>query len=157
MKGLHAWVGYSQHGISYRRGPRYAGTSKWNYRGLWNFAVEGLTSFSRAPLQIATFLGLTVAATAFLYGGWIIAKTLLFGEAVQGFPTLMVTILFLGGTQLVAIGILGEYVGRMFDESKKRPLYLVANYLPRRSNATVPVWAFGRGSKPPVVSMTGDD
>src|SRR5690606_32056479 len=128
MKGLFAWVGYSQHGIPYRRDPRFAGETKWNYWRLWNFALEGITSFSSVPLKLATYFGLTVALTAFLYGVWIIAKTLLFGEPVQGFPTLMVTILFLGGTQLIAIGILGEYIGRMFDESKSRPLYFLREY-----------------------------
>ena len=129
MKGLFAWVGFSQHPVPYRRDPRYAGQTKWNYWKLWNFALEGITSFSTAPLKLATYLGLVVAAMAFVYGVWIIAKTILFGEVVRGYPTVMVTILFLGGTQLVAIGILGEYIGRMFDESKNRPLYLLNEVL----------------------------
>jgi glycosyltransferase involved in cell wall biosynthesis len=129
MKGLFAWVGYSQHAVPYRRDPRFAGQTKWNYWRLWNFALEGITSFSSAPLKLSTYFGLIVAATAFLYGAWIIMKTLLFGEIVRGYPTLMVTVLFLGGAQLVAIGIVGEYIGRMFDESKNRPLYLLNAYL----------------------------
>jgi polyisoprenyl-phosphate glycosyltransferase len=129
MKGLFAWIGYSQHAVPYHRDPRFAGRTKWNYWKLWNFALEGITSFSSAPLKLSTYFGLIVAATAFLYGAWIIVKTLLFGDVVRGYPTLMVTVLFLGGTQLVAIGILGEYIGRMFDESKNRPLYFVNAYL----------------------------
>jgi glycosyltransferase involved in cell wall biosynthesis len=129
MKGLFAWVGFSQHPVSYHRDARFAGQTKWNYWRLWNFALEGITSFSSAPLKLSTYFGLIVAAMAFLYGAWIIAKTLLFGEIVRGYPTLMVTVLFLGGAQLVAIGILGEYIGRMFDESKNRPLYFLNAYL----------------------------
>ena len=129
MKGLFAWVGYSQHAVPYHRDARFAGQTKWNYWRLWNFALEGITSFSSAPLKLSTYFGLFVAAIAFLYGAWIIAKTLLFGEIVRGYPTLIVVILFLGGAQLVAIGILGEYIGRMFDESKNRPLYFLSAYL----------------------------
>ena len=129
MKGLFAWVGFSQHPVPYHRDARFAGQTKWNYWRLWNFALEGITSFSSAPLKLSTYFGLVVAALAFLYGAWIIAKTLLFGEIVRGYPTVMVTVLFLGGAQLVAIGILGEYIGRMFDESKNRPLYFLNAYL----------------------------
>ena len=129
MKGLFAWVGYSQHAVSYRRDPRFAGRTKWNYWRLWNFALEGITSFSNAPLKLSTYFGLIVGTIAFVYGVWIIAKTLFFGEVVRGYPTLMVVVLFLGGTQLVAIGILGEYIGRMFDETKNRPLYFLNAYL----------------------------
>ena len=129
MKGLYAWVGFSQYPVTYHRDARYAGRTKWNYWRLWNFALEGVTSFSSVPLKLSTYFGLVVAATAFLYGVWIVVKTLAFGEVVRGYPTLMVTVLFLGGAQLVAIGILGEYMGRMFDETKKRPLYFLNAYL----------------------------
>jgi glycosyltransferase involved in cell wall biosynthesis len=125
MKGLFAWIGYPQKAVAYRRDPRFAGETKWNFWKLWNFAIEGITSFTIGPLKIATYLGLLVALFAFAYGAWIIVKTLLFGNDVPGYPSLMVVILFLGGVQLVAVGILGEYVGRMFDETKGRPLYLV--------------------------------
>jgi glycosyltransferase involved in cell wall biosynthesis len=128
MKGLFAWVGYPQVAVPYHRDSRFAGQTKWNYWKLWNFALEGITSFSSVPLKLSTYFGLLVAAIAFFNGVWIIAKTLILGEVVQGFPTLMVTILFLGGTQLVAIGILGEYIGRMFDESKSRPLYFISDH-----------------------------
>ena len=125
MKGLFAWIGYPQIAVLYHRDPRYAGETKWNYYGLWNLAVEGITSFSTAPLKISTYMGLLTATGAFLYGIWIIFKTLIYGDPVAGFPTMMAIILFLGGTQLLALGIIGEYLGRIFSESKQRPLYLI--------------------------------
>jgi len=125
---LFAWIGYPQKAIPYARDPRFAGETKWNYWKLWNFAIEGITSFTIAPLRVATYLGLLVAAGAFSYGALVIVKTLLWGDPVRGYPSLMVVILFLGGVQLVAIGVLGEYVGRMFDETKGRPLYLVNRF-----------------------------
>jgi len=125
MKGLFAWIGYPQIAVLYHRDPRYAGETKWNYYGLWNLAVEGITSFSTAPLKISTYMGLLTATGAFLYGIWIILKTLIYGDPVAGFPTMMAIILFLGGTQLLALGIIGEYLGRIFSESKQRPLYLI--------------------------------
>jgi len=125
MKGLFAWIGFRQIGIPYDRAPRAAGRTKWNYWRLWNFALEGITSFSTAPLRLATYVGLATSGFAFCYGVWVIAKTLMFGEAVRGYPTLMVVILFLGGMQLLALGLIGEYLGRLYLESKRRPLYLV--------------------------------
>lgn len=127
MKGLFAWIGYSQTAVPYNRDPRYAGESKWNYLSLWELAVEGITSFTVAPLKLSTYLGLLAATGAFLYGLWIIVKTLIYGDPVAGYPTLMVVILFLGGVQLLALGIIGEYLGRIFSESKQRPLYLINN------------------------------
>ena len=128
MKGLFAWIGYPQVAVPYRREPRYAGKTKWNYWRLWNFALEGITSFTTAPLKVATYLGLITALAAFVYAAIIVYKTLMFGEPVRGYPSLMVVVLFLGGVQLITIGILGEYIGRMFDETKNRPLYLVQEY-----------------------------
>jgi glycosyltransferase involved in cell wall biosynthesis len=125
MKGLFTWVGYRQRAVRFHRHGRYAGQTKWNYWKLWNFALEGFTSFTTAPLKISTYFGLAVAMGALTYGLIIIYKTLVFGESVRGYPSLMVVVLFLGGAQLMTIGILGEYVGRMFDETKGRPLYLV--------------------------------
>jgi glycosyltransferase involved in cell wall biosynthesis len=125
MKGLFAWVGYSQAAVLYHRDPRHAGESKWNYLELWDLAIEGITSFTVAPLKLSTWLGLLTASGAFVYGLWIIIKTLLYSDPVAGYPTMMVIILFLGGVQLLALGIIGEYLGRIFSESKQRPLYLV--------------------------------
>jgi glycosyltransferase involved in cell wall biosynthesis len=143
MKGLFAWIGYPQVAVPYRREPRHAGKTKWNYWRLWNFALEGITSFTAAPLQLASYLGLVTALVAFAYAAFIVYKTLMFGEPVQGYPSLMVVVLFLGGVQLITIGILGEYIGRMFDETKNRPLYLVQEYRPADDARPVP------GSVPP--------
>jgi glycosyltransferase involved in cell wall biosynthesis len=125
MKGLYAWIGYPQASVEYQRSPRQAGRTKWDFWRLWNFALEGITSFSVIPLKLSTYLGFVTALAAFLYGTFIIAKAVLFGDPVAGFPTLFAFITFLGGVQLVAIGIIGEYLGRVFDEVKQRPLYLV--------------------------------
>jgi glycosyltransferase involved in cell wall biosynthesis len=126
MKGLFAWVGFRQVALPYARAPRLAGTTKFNYWRLWNLALEGITGFSTVPLRVATYLGLGAALLAFVYGAWVIAKTLLWGDPVQGWPTMMTVILFLGGVQLIALGILGEYLGRLYVEAKQRPLYLVS-------------------------------
>lgn len=125
MKGLFSWIGFRQIAVSYQRDARFAGNTKWNYWKLWNFALEGITSFTIAPLKIGTYIGFFTALGAFLYGLVIIAKTLFFGADVPGYPSVMVVILFIGGVQLITIGIMGEYVGRMFDETKHRPLYLI--------------------------------
>lgn len=130
MKGLFAWVGYPAVAVDYRRDPRAAGTTKFNYWKLWNFALEGITSFTIAPLKGATYIGTLIAIVSFLMGIWIILKTLIWGDVVHGYPTLIVTVLFLGGIQLFFIGIIGEYLGRIFGETKNRPLYLIANYKP---------------------------
>lgn len=128
MKGLFAWIGYPQASVSYERDPRLSGETKWNYWSLWNFALEGITSFTIVPLKIASYLGLITAMTAFVYAIFIIYKTLRFGDPVVGYPSLMVVILFLGGIQLTTLGIIGEYLGRMFNETKHRPLYIVERY-----------------------------
>jgi glycosyltransferase involved in cell wall biosynthesis len=133
MKGLFTWIGYRQTGIPYERDPRHAGQTKWHYWKLWNFALEGITSFSIAPLIIATYIGFITAISAFIYGLVIIYRTLVYGDPVAGYPSLMVAILFLGGIQLMSIGVIGEYLGRMFDESKQRPLYLVSTYKPAKA------------------------
>jgi glycosyltransferase involved in cell wall biosynthesis len=130
MKGLYGWIGFRQKAVTYARDPRFAGQTKWNYWRLWNFAIEGITSFTIAPLKAASYLGLLVAAWAFVYALWIVTKTILWGEPVRGYPSVMVVILFLGGVQLLAIGILGEYLGRMFNETKRRPLYLLQAFEP---------------------------
>lgn len=128
MKGLFAWVGFRQRELPYRREARHAGRSKWSYWRLWNYALDGITSFTVAPLKIATYLGLLTALGSFVYGAWIIVKTLVYGADVPGYPSLMVVILFLGGIQLIALGIIGEYLGRLFMESKQRPLYLIDRF-----------------------------
>jgi glycosyltransferase involved in cell wall biosynthesis len=125
MKGLFAWIGYPQKAVPYRRSGRFAGTTKWNYWKLWNFALEGITSFTGGPLKVATYAGLASALGALTYGAYFAVRTLLYGNPVPGYPSLVVIVLFLGGIQLLSIGIIGEYLARMFDESKKRPLYFL--------------------------------
>jgi hypothetical protein len=132
MKGLFAWIGYRQVAVPYERDRRLAGATKWNYWRLWNLSLEGITSFSIAPLKAATYIGLFTATVAVLYGTYIICLTILFGNPVAGYPSLLVIILFLGGIQLLSLGIIGEYVGRIFNETKHRPLYLVDTILPSR-------------------------
>lgn len=125
MKGIFAWVGFPSTQVYYRREPRAAGKTKWNYWKLWNFALEGITSFSYIPLQLATYLGFMVAFFALGYACFIVIRTLIFGREVPGYASLMTSILFLGGVQLICIGILGEYIGRIYTEVKRRPLYII--------------------------------
>lgn len=130
MKGLFGWVGFNRVAIAYHREPRAAGRSKFNFWRLWNLALEGITSFTTVPLRLATYLGLLTAAVAFVYGLVIVVKALFWGDPVAGWPTMMAVILFLGGVQLIALGLIGEYLGRLYEESKQRPLYLVDTWLP---------------------------
>ena len=130
MKGLFGWVGFNSTAIPYHRDARSAGTSKFNLWRLWNFALEGITSFSTAPLRLATYLGLLTAVVAFLYALWVVLKAMFWGDPVAGWPTMMAVILFLGGVQLIALGLIGEYLGRLYDEAKQRPLYLVDAWRP---------------------------
>jgi glycosyltransferase involved in cell wall biosynthesis len=125
MKGLFAWLGFRTHTIEYSREPRSAGQTKFSGWKLWNFALEGITSFSITPLRVWTYVGLLVAAGAFAYLAFIVTRTLIAGVDVPGYASLLATILFLGGVQLIGIGVLGEYVGRIYMESKQRPVYLV--------------------------------
>ena len=125
MKGLFSWVGFKTEYVYFERKERRFGTTKWNYWKLLNFALDGITSFSTVPLRVWSIAGLSIAAFAFLCALWIIARTMLFGDPVRGFPSLMVGMLFLGGLQLLGIGIIGEYLGRMYHEVKQRPLYIV--------------------------------
>lgn len=130
MKGLFAWVGYPTTFILYDRQPRAAGVSKWSYWKLWNLALEGITSFTVMPLKLATYVGLGVALLSVIYAVQVIVKTLIIGNPVAGYPSLMTVVLFLGGIQLMFLGVIGEYLGRVFNETKQRPLYLVQRYVP---------------------------
>jgi glycosyltransferase involved in cell wall biosynthesis len=132
MKGLFAWIGFPQTSVPYRQQPRHAGETKWSYWRLWNFALEGITSFTTVPLRIASYVGALSAMTAALFAAWIIFKTLVWGEPVAGYPSLMVVVLFLGGVQLAALGVIGEYLGRTYNEVKHRPLYVIDTYRPAR-------------------------
>lgn len=125
MKGLFAWVGFNQTAIFYNRASRHKGCTKWNYWRLWNFAVDGITSFSLAPLKVWSYVGTVISLSSILYANFLVVRTLLFGVDVPGYASLMVAVLFLGGIQLITLGIIGEYLGRVYEEVKKRPLYLV--------------------------------
>ena len=125
MKGLFAWVGFKQTSILYDRPSRYKGETTWNYWRLWNFALDGITSFSFIPLKVWSYIGLLVAIPAFFYASFLVIRTVLFGVDLPGYASIMVAVLFLGGVQLVSLGVLGEYLGRVYEEVKGRPLYLV--------------------------------
>ncbi len=127
-KGLYCWIGYRKKEVLFDQGDRTEGESSFNIWRLFNLAVEGITSFTTAPLRMATVLGFVVSIIAFLYLCFIIIKTIFIGESVQGFPTLMIVMLFLGGVQLISLGIIGEYIGRIFNETKNRPVYIAESY-----------------------------
>lgn len=135
MKGIFAWVGFPSKAVLYDRAPRAAGVTKWNYWRLWNLSIEGITSSTLAPLKISAYLGFATAFVAFLAGSFFIFKTMFFGDPVPGFPTLIVVVLFLGGIQLMVLGVIGEYLGRIFNETKARPLYFATDIYPSNSDA----------------------
>jgi len=125
MKGLFSWVGFKQTSIYFDRPARYQGESTWNYWRLWNFALDGITSFSFIPLKVWSYIGVLVAIPSFFYASFLVLRTLIFGIDLPGYASIMVAILFLGGVQLVSLGVIGEYLGRVYEEVKRRPLYLV--------------------------------
>ena len=127
MKGLFAWLGFNTAIVEYKRDERIAGESSFNGWKLWNFALDGITSFSTAPLRVWLYIGLVLAFISFFYGSWIILKTLIFGVDSPGYASIITVALFLGGIQLMGIGILGEYIGRIYVESKNRPIYIIEN------------------------------
>lgn len=140
MKGLFAWVGFRTVIVEYEREARSAGHSKFSGWRLWNFALEGITSFSTVPLRSWTYIGLAIALLSFAYGGFIIGRTLLFGNPVPGYSSLLSVLLFLGGIELIGVGVVGEYVGRIYHETKERPIYLVRRrYQARKKISTLPV------------------
>jgi polyisoprenyl-phosphate glycosyltransferase len=126
-KGLYAWVGFRQTGVPYQVAVRVHGETKWNYTKLFRFAFDGLTSFSTVPLRLATYTGIAISLLAFLYAFITILRTLVFGADVPGFPSIMVSVMFFSGLQLIFLGIIGEYIGRIFAEVKERPLYILAD------------------------------
>ena len=127
-KGIFSWIGFRKKEILFARQARVSGRSKWNYWKLLNLAIEGITSFSIAPLRMASFMGCLLAMLSILYMAYIVIRTLLYGGDVPGYPSLVSIILFIGGIQLLFLGIIGEYLGRIFNESKCRPLYFVKDY-----------------------------
>lgn len=127
-KGMFCWIGFNKKEVLFDRGDRVSGRSSWNFMSLFRLAVEGITSFTTFPLRISTFIGVMVSLLSFIFMIYVLVKALVWGDPVQGYPTMMVVILFLGGIQLLSLGILGEYVGRIFNESKKRPTYIVRDF-----------------------------
>jgi glycosyltransferase involved in cell wall biosynthesis len=127
-KGMFSWIGYKKKEITYERDPRFAGATKWNYFQLVNLAIEGIVSFTVSPLRFSTYMGVVTSALAFVYMLYLVVRTIFFGTDLAGYPSMMAVILFLGGVQLLSIGIIGEYVGRIFNETKNRPLYFVEEY-----------------------------
>jgi polyisoprenyl-phosphate glycosyltransferase len=125
MKGLFAWVGFPSKAVLYERDPRYAGASKWDYLKLWNFSLEGITGFSIVPLKIASYVGLVISVCSGLYAAWIVIRTALYGADLPGYPSVFTAVVFLGGVQLLFLGIIGEYLGRVFNETKHRPIYII--------------------------------
>ena len=127
-KGMFCWIGFRKKEIKFDRGNRTAGNSSWNFFSLFGLAIEGVTSFTTVPLRFATIMGVIVSLTSFIYIMYIILKVFLWGEPVQGYPSMMCVILFLGGVQLLSLGIIGEYLSRVFCESKNRPTYIARDY-----------------------------
>jgi glycosyltransferase involved in cell wall biosynthesis len=127
-KGMFSWIGYKKKEIGYDRDPRFAGETKWNYFKLINLAIDGITSFTTAPLRISSVLGILVSLGAFIYIMYLVIRTMFFGTDLAGYPSMMAVILFLGGVQLLSLGVIGEYIGRIFNESKNRPLYFIEEY-----------------------------
>lgn len=128
MKGIFAWIGFRTVSVEYQRNPRIAGHSKFSGWKLWNLALEGITSFSSVPLEIWGYVGMVISLLSFSYGSLIAFRTLVFGVDVPGYASIMASVLFLGGIQLMSIGILGQYIGRIYSEVKQRPIYLIRKY-----------------------------
>lgn len=124
-KGMYCYVGFRKKGVPFKQEERAAGTTKWNFFKLFNLAVEGITSYTSAPLRMATVVGVVIALLALLYLVYVLIKAIVVGDPVAGYPTIIVSILFLGGLQLLFLGILGEYIGRIFTETKQRPVYFI--------------------------------
>lgn len=134
MKGLFCWPGFKSTTVEFSRQNRSQGTTKFNYWKLWNFALSGITSFSTAPIRLGVYLGLSVSAFAFIYGVIIIAKTLIYGADSPGYASLMTVVLFVGGIQLFFLGLMGEYLGRIYKEVKNRPIYYTAEQIGFQNN-----------------------
>ncbi len=127
-KGMFSWIGFNKKEVLYDRDPRAAGETKWNYHKLTNFAIDGITSFTTAPLRLSTYFGFAISIIAFIYIIVVVFQTIFYGNELEGYPSTLAVILFLGGVQLLSLGIIGEYIGRIFNEVKERPLYFVEEY-----------------------------
>lgn len=133
-KGMYCYIGFRKTFVEFETQERVAGESSMNYRNLVHLAIEGIMSYTTAPLRFASIMGVIISLVAFLYAIWILVKTIVWGDPVAGFPSLMIAILFLGGVQLLSLGIIGEYLGRTYNESKHRPVYFARTYNGKRMN-----------------------
>ena len=138
FKGLSSWIGFRQVRVDYEPAAREHGATTWNAWTLIGLSIEGLTSFSVAPLRVASLLGLLLALTALFFGSWIVLETLLYGKDVPGYPSLVVSVMVIGGVQLILIGVLGEYIGKLLSEIKGRPVYFVAEHSVKRADTAKP-------------------
>ena len=127
-KGMYSWIGFKKKDVEFEQGDRVAGVSSWNYRQLFSLAIDGITSFTSAPLRISTIVGIIVSLCAFLYMIYVFIKALIWGDPVQGYPTLVILVLLLGGIQLLSLGVIGEYIGRIYNEAKNRPGYVAREF-----------------------------
>ena len=134
FKGLSSWIGFRQTRVDYEPAMREHGSTTWNVWTLIGLSIEGLTSFSVAPLRVASLLGVVLAVTALFFGSWIVLETLLYGKDVPGYPSLVVSVMVIGGVQLILIGVLGEYIGKLLAEIKGRPVYFVAEHTVKRAS-----------------------
>jgi glycosyltransferase involved in cell wall biosynthesis len=136
FKGLSSWIGFRQVRVDYEPALRQHGATTWSIWSLVGLSIEGLTSFSVAPLRVASLLGVLLAVTALFFGSWIVLQTLLYGQDVPGYPSLVVSVMVIGGVQLILIGVLGEYIGKLLSESKARPVYFVAEHSVKRASGS---------------------
>ena len=127
-KGMFSWIGFKKKEVVFDRGNRVAGSSSWNFKKLFSLAIDGITSFTNVPLRISTFIGFIVSMLAFIYMIYVFIKALIWGDPVQGYPSLVILLLFLGGIQLLSLGVIGEYIGRIYNETKNRPDYIVREF-----------------------------
>jgi glycosyltransferase involved in cell wall biosynthesis len=148
FKGLASWIGFKQVRVDYEPDERKHGVTTWNVWTLIGLSIEGLTSFSVAPLRVASALGLALAATALLFGGWILFETIFFGKDVPGYPSLVVSVMVIGGAQLLMIGVLGEYIGKLLNEIKGRPVYFVAEHNVKNAQETAKESKEAKEAKP---------
>jgi glycosyltransferase involved in cell wall biosynthesis len=156
FKGLASWIGFKQVRVDYEPAEREHGVTTWNVWTLIGLSIEGLTSFSVAPLRVASMLGLLLAVTALFFGGWILLQTLIYGQDVPGYPSLVVSVMVIGGVQLIMIGVLGEYVGKLLSESKGRPVYFVAEHNVKNADAAAKESAKESAKARPVVSRAAE-
>ncbi len=146
-KGLYAWMGFRSVGVPFQVPPRSSGVSRWRPRQLLRFALDGITTFTTIPLRVWSYLGLVMSLFAFVYAVAMLLEALIYGVSVPGFPTLIISVLFFAGVQLISLGVIGEYLGRVYEEVKGRPLFLVAEELGLERDPASRRWREARGQR----------